>query len=232
MIPAVLTGLAVWCAIPVSSNARARSLFTSRPVQRRLDPGLTAALLTPLAATVLLGMPMGPVVGIVLAPLVRRSVGRLESAPTRRRAALVTAGLPAALDLMVAALEVGRPPVTAFALAAEATADPLGTELGLVAGRLRIAADADSVWQSVVDHESLAPVGRAFRRAESSGMPVAQVVSAVADELRRDHSARRRELGRKVGVRTAAPLGACFLPAFFLIGVVPTVLATFRTFAW
>jgi hypothetical protein len=28
-------------------------------------------------------------------------------------------------------------------------------------------------------------------------------------------------------VRTAAPLGACFLPAFLLLGVVPTVVATF-----
>jgi hypothetical protein len=41
-----------------------------------------------------------------------------------------------------------------------------------------------------------------------------------------------RERSRKVAVRTAAPLGACFLPAFFLIGIVPTVLATFRTFSW
>jgi hypothetical protein len=29
-------------------------------------------------------------------------------------------------------------------------------------------------------------------------------------------------------VRTAAPLGACFLPAFFLIAIVPTVIALVR----
>ena len=61
-------------------------------------------------------------------------------------------------------------------------------------------------------------------------MPVAQVISGVADDLRRERRAARRERSRKVAVRTAAPLGACFLPAFFLIGIVPTIIATFRSF--
>ncbi len=78
----------------------------------------------------------------------------------------------------------------------------------------------------------LAPVGRAFRRAEPSGMPVAHVVSGVADDLRRERRAARRERSRKVAVRTAAPLGVCFLPAFFLIGIVPTIIATFRSFTF
>jgi hypothetical protein len=30
-------------------------------------------------------------------------------------------------------------------------------------------------------------------------------------------------------VRTAAPLGACFLPAFFLVGVVPTIIGVVGT---
>jgi tight adherence protein B len=32
---------------------------------------------------------------------------------------------------------------------------------------------------------------------------------------------------RQVGVLAAGPLGLCFLPAFMLIGVVPTVVGTF-----
>jgi hypothetical protein len=132
---------------------------------------------------------------------------------------------------MVAALEVGRPPVTAFELAAEATAEPLGAELGLVAGRLAISGDSEVVWRTVAADRSLAPVGRAFRRATASGMPVAHIVAGVADELRRERRAARRERSRKVAVRTAAPLGACFLPAFFLIGIVPTIIATFRSFS-
>ena len=32
---------------------------------------------------------------------------------------------------------------------------------------------------------------------------------------------------RSLGVRTAAPLGLCFMPAFIVLGVVPTVIGTF-----
>lgn len=231
MIPAALAGLAVWCAIPVSTIGRQRVLFGGRETIRRMDTALVAAVLTPVAATVVLGLPLGPLIGVGLAPVVHRSMSRLETATARRRSARIAAQLPTALDLMVAALEVGRPTVTAFELAAQATDEPLGTELGLVAGRLAIAGDSEAVWRTLASDPSLAPVGRAFRRAAASGMPVAHVVSGVADDLRRERRAARRERSRKVAVRTAAPLGACFLPAFFLIGIVPTIIATFRSFS-
>ena len=75
----------------------------------------------------------------------------------------------------------------------------------------------------------MGPLGRAFRRAATSGMPVARVVASVADEMRRERRAARRERSRRVGVRTAAPLGACFLPAFFLVGIVPTIIGVVGT---
>jgi pilus assembly protein TadC len=231
VIAAVLAGLAVWCLVPAPTTTRQRAVFGERDDPRRVAPALVAALLTPIAATLLLDLPLGPLIGLGLAPVVHRSMSRLESAAARRRSSRIAAQLPTALDLMVAALEVGRPPVTAFELAADATADPLGSELGLVAGRLAIAGDSDAVWRTLAVDRSLAPVGRAFRRAAASGMPVAHVVSGVADELRRERRAARRERSRKVAVRTAAPLGACFLPAFFLIGIVPTIIATFRSFS-
>ena len=231
MIPAVLAGLAVWCFVPAATTGRQRALFGGRDGPARPDLALVAALLAPVAAFVVLGLPLGPLIGLSVAPLVHRSMNRLETAAARRRSAQIAAQLPTALDLMVAALEVGRPPVTAFELAAEATAEPLGTELGLVAGRLAIAGDSEAVWRSLASDRSLAPVGRAFRRAAASGMPVAHVVAGVADDLRRERRAARRERSRKVAVRTAAPLGACFLPAFFLIGIVPTIIATFRSFS-
>ena len=231
MISAALAGLAVWCLVPASTAGRQRALFGGRESRSRLDPALVAALLSPVAATVVLGLPLGPLIGVGLAPVVHRSMSRLETAAARRRGAQIAAQLPTALDLMVAALEVGRPPVTAFELAAEATSEPLGAELGLVAGRLAIAGDSEAVWRSLAGDRMLAPVGRAFRRAAASGMPVAHVVSGVADDLRRERRAARRERSRKVAVRTAAPLGVCFLPAFFLIGIVPTIIATFRSFS-
>ncbi len=193
---------------------------------------MLGAVAAPVAALALLGWPVGVVVGIALAPLVHASIDRLESAASRDRRTRLEAQLPAALDLVVSALDVGRPPVIAVGLAADATADPLGAELSQLASRLAVAIDPAAVWSSTLDDPALGPVGRAFRRAEISGMPVAQVIAGVADELRRERKARRRDDSRKVAVRTAAPLGACFLPAFFLIGIVPTIMGAFRNISF
>ena len=231
MFSALLVGAAVWCLVPRSPSARQRDLFGAARERRTIDMRFVAALVVPIGASVVLGPPIGPLIGLALAPVAFRAVGRLESGAERRRAARLRLQLPTALDLMVAALEVGRPPVMAFALAADATPAPLGPDLALVASRLAVSADSQAVWRTVASDPALAQVGRAFSRAELSGMPVAQVGAGVAPELRRERRAHRREQSSKVGVRTAAPLGACFLPAFFLIGIVPTIIATFRTFS-
>ncbi|MEO6604119.1 MAG: type II secretion system F family protein [Aeromicrobium sp.] len=201
-------------------------------MSHRPAPAALAACSVPLASLVLLGWPFGAGVGLALAPAVYGAVGRLESAASRERGARLSAQLPGALDLVAATLEVGRPPVVALGLAADATTDPLGSELGQLASRLAVAGDPVGVWTSLLHDPALAPVGRAFRRAERSGMPVAQVILGVADELRRERRARRRDDSRKVAVRTAAPLGVCFLPAFFLIGIVPTIMSAFHSFTF
>jgi Flp pilus assembly protein TadB len=234
MTAALLVAVAVWSWVRPSPRVRARRVLSPPTTagSRRPAPALVASLLVPVAAVVVLGPVPGLVVGGALVPVVRRAVGRMESSAARRRAEQVEADLPGALDLVVAALVVGRPPVTAFALAADATDGPLGHDLAAVAARLAVAADPEAVWLGVADDPGLAAVGRAFRRASASGMPVSDIVRGVADELRRDRAASLRERSQRVGVRTAAPLGLCFLPAFFLIGIVPTIVATFSSFSW
>lgn len=234
MTAALLAAAATWLAVPLSPRVRARRVLSppSTDAGRRPDAALLVTWLVPVAAVVVLGPVRGLVVGAALVPLARRTVGRMESSASRRRAARIEAGLPGALDLVVAALVVGRPPVTAFALAADATEGPLGDDLATIAARLAVAADPDAVWLGVADDPGLAAVGRAFRRASSSGMPVSDIVRGVADERRRERGARLRERSQRVGVRTAAPLGLCFLPAFFLIGIVPTIVATFSSLSW
>ncbi len=232
MIVALLASLAIWCAIPASPAVRQRALFGESRPSHRPAPAVLAAFGAPFAALVLLGWPFGAVVGAALAPAAYGAVGRLESAASRQRGARIAAQLPGALDLVVAVLEVGRPPGVALALAADATPDPLGSELGQLASRVSVASDPLGVWSSLLHDPALAPVGRAFQRAERSGMPVAHVISGVADELRRERRSRRRDDSRKVAVRTAAPLGMCFLPAFFLVGIVPTIMGAFRSFTF
>lgn len=229
MSAAVLAALATWWAVPPRADGRWRGLFTADEPRRGVDAVLAVTLLVPVAAVLVLGPVVGALVAVVATPAARSAIAGLDTVASRRRAATVAAQLPTALDLVVAALDAGRPPVAAFAVVAEVTAAPLGDELAAVASRLAVAGDPQTVWTHLAQQPVLAPLGRAFRRAEASGTPVSRVVGSVADEMRRERRAALREHSRRVGVRTAAPLGACFLPAFFLIGVVPTVIGVVGT---
>ena len=229
MLAAIAAGLSVWFVVPPRADRRCRALFASPRADPSFNPVLGVTVLVPLAAVVALGPVMGVLVALVATPAARNVVGGMETASSRRRAASVADQLPTALDLMVATLDAGRPPVAAFAIVADVTPAPLGDELALVGSRLAVGGDPHAVWAHLADDEVLGPLGRAFRRAETSGMPVARVVASVADEMRRERRAARRERSRRVGVRTAAPLGACFLPAFFLVGIVPTIIGVVGT---
>lgn len=224
LVVAVFAGMSVWCVMPPRADRRCRALFTKRRGGPTFDPVLAVTVLVPVSAVVVLGPMLGALVALVATPAGRSLVRSMETAASRRRASRLAEQLPTALDLMVATLDAGRPPVTAFSLVAEVTAAPLGDELALVGARLAVGGDPHAVWAHLADDHVLGPLGRAFRRAATSGMPVARVVAGVADEMRRERRAARRELSRRVGVRTAAPLGACFLPAFFLVGIVPTII--------
>lgn len=224
LLAALAAAGAAWCLVPPASPGLRR--LGRRPGRRvRVDLASAVLVVLPLAGIVLLGPVVGLVVGLALVPPVRAVVARMETSAVRRRREQLAAQLPPALDLVVAALDAGRPPALALAVVAETVDEPLRAELSAVAGRLEFGDPVD-VWAQLGDDSPLAPVGRAFRRAGISGAAVARVVQTVADELRRERRAERRERARRVGVRTAAPLGLCFLPAFFLVGVVPTVYGT------
>ena len=64
---------------------------------------------------------------------------------------------------------------------------------------------------------------RSAQIAILAGVPVGEALRAAADEQRgRNHTARLRS-ARELGERILIPLGACYLPAFMLWGVVPIV---------
>ena len=78
---------------------------------------------------------------------------------------------------------------------------------------------------------TLAPLARALVRSQVSGASVVQAVERLADELERESLARAEDAARRVGVAAAVPLGVCLLPAFMLLGVVPTVASLFGSVA-
>lgn len=116
-----------------------------------------------------------------------------------------TTGL--ALDLLAVAAGGGGPPESAAALVARElrAAHPQLADSGPLAA----------------DLAALAVLARFSRQ---TGAPLGELARTEAAEQRARARAAARETAETLGVRLMLPLGACILPAFLLIGVVPMLI--------
>lgn len=192
--------------------------------QSRHAPGEAISLLLAALGGFLLigGLPgLAGGIGIGIAVVVARR--RREPGEVRRRQARLIAELPFALDLMVACLRAGQPVSGAVQAAADAMGGPLGERLAWVNGQLRLGARPEVAWSALEADRPLAALARGMTRAALSGAPVADVLSRLADDARREAHAASIAAARRVGVQAVAPLGLCFLPAFVFLGIIPVV---------
>jgi Flp pilus assembly protein TadB len=201
--------------------ARTRSIVESGG--RRLLVCLAAGTLVGWAVLGVFGLPFGAVGGVVASWW----AGRLESPTQTRRREAAQRELPLAVDLLAACSEVGLPLDRALVVVAASLPGPVGDELGRVAARLALGMDPVAEWHRVAQNSALAPLARTVLRSLESGAPLATGLARLAHDRRRDLRTRGQVRARQVGVQAAGPLGVCFLPAFMLIGVVPTVVGTF-----
>jgi pilus assembly protein TadC len=172
------------------------------------------------AAALLLGGPGGLLAGAGLAVSAELLLRRERRGADDTDA--VTRDLPVACDLLAVCLAAGVPVGAAVGAVAAAVDPPLRTDLELVAGLYRLGAEPARAWASA--SPSLAPLARAVVRAGRSGSAVGAGLRALAAECRAGQRTRADAAVRRAGVWVLAPLGACFLPAFVCLGVVPMVL--------
>ena len=189
----------------------------STPVRRRL---LAAA------AGVAAGLLVGGLPGVAVAPVVAvlgerwlRHAGG-DGRPAEGTA--LTRELPGACDLLSVCLSSGLPVGTALAAVGAALPAPLGPHLAGVAAISRLGAEPRQAWADVP--AELAALGRVLVRAGESGATAVPALRALAAESRASARAETEAAVRRAGVWVLAPLGACFLPAFVCLGVVPMVL--------
>lgn len=216
---------------PRSSRRRLRSLFAEETVQSRRSNGVLSdprmvrvmSALGGLGVAVTIGGLWGWGMGLVIAIGAPIGLGRLESRRDRdRREALERQGADAA-DLLAACLVSGAPIAPSAAAVARALGEPIAEPLGTLVASLSLGADPVEAWQSVGAQPGMAGLSRAVARSLESGAPLSQTLPGIADDLRRATRGQVEAAARAAGVRAVAPLAACFLPAFLLVGVVPIV---------
>jgi pilus assembly protein TadC len=128
------------------------------------------------------------------------------------------------LDLVGAAVAAGAS--NEGAVVAVADAMPSGTTgpLRSVAAALALGATATLAWAPVLDDPQLRPLAVALVRASTGGTRAAASLRAAAADLRDERRDLAAAAARRAGVRAVLPLGVCFLPAFVLLGILPTVV--------
>lgn len=188
-----------------------------------------AAVVTAVTCAVLIGGASGIVTGVLAGAVCQRILIRLEPRAVRTERRRLAADLPAAADLLAACLLSGAPMVDAAEAVAAALRGPLSGPLREVAATIRLGADPPEAWHTLDARPELAPLSRAVARAMAGGAPLADALTRLADDRRRSLRAEAAAAAHRVGVRAAAPLGLCFLPAFVLIGVTPVVASIAAT---
>lgn len=178
-------------------------------------------------AWVLLGPP-GAAVGALLGAGLSWWIGRLEPPSAVRARERTAADLPLALELLAACLEAGRPPMEALGVVSRAVGGPLGGLLDTTLARLALGADPGREWRRLMGEPALAPLARAMLRSQESGAALSDGLARLAEDRRREQRTKAQLRARTVGVRAAGPLAVCFLPAFVLVGVVPTIVGAFQ----
>jgi Flp pilus assembly protein TadB len=224
----MLVTIAVFILMPVSPEPRLRRIVGTAPKRHvtlsSRQRGLGAATVVGIGAFAIVGVMPGIVIAVAGFLILPVLMSKLESSEARRHRETLDRQLPESLDALTSMLEAGALPAEALRAVGTAWSGPLGHELARVAKAMQLGASAEQAWAST--HASLASLARAMSRSAESGAPLALVLTGVSADARRKYRVRVEVAARSAGVKAVAPLAACFLPAFFLMGVAP-IIATF-----
>lgn len=153
------------------------------------------------------------------------ALGWLEPVALRRRQQQLVLEAPQALELMAACLAVGTPPRAACAAVAAAFDGPVAEDLQPVLRAVELGTPDGEAWATLAGHPQLGPAAVDLARSVESGTQMVEALRTHARVAREHRRSALQQVARGVGVRSVLPLMLCFIPAFLLLGVVPTVVS-------
>jgi pilus assembly protein TadC len=159
-------------------------------------------------------------------------LGRLEPAAARQRRTSLIIDLPQALELLSACLAAGMPLRQATRAVAAAFVGPVSEDLVQLLVLVDLGISDGEAWRSLRSHAQWGAAAVDLARSVESGTMMVEVLmhhAAAARDLRR---AALEVKAKAVGVRSVLPLMTCFLPAFLLVGVIPTVASAVLNALW
>jgi len=213
MIALAAAALSV-AALLLPSSPRPRLIRTDR---KTLPPqALPLTLACSLAAGVVL-LPLTTVLAIVV--VVATMSLRYRRQRRGDRAMHESRSMETAIEVLVGELRIGAHPATAFAVAAEETAGPVGASCRAVAARARLGADVAAGLRGVAETSTLASqwerLAVCWRLATDHGL----AMSALMHAAQRDIAERQRFSGQVRSAMAGARATATILAALPVLSV-------------
>lgn len=253
-LPAAVVPAILACAIALSGRGTARSRlgesdassvcflpnpFTAKrggwkvpwKVVSRLPRGaLVASCGVAVLAALVVFLLAGPVIAVLAGTGAGWSVSRVLGGSGSRNTTHPL-GVASGWNLLAVGLRAGLSTTVLLREVAEDFEGAAAEGLREVACALELGTDSVSAWEPALRHSETSELARAARRSARSGSGLARVADELAvrarEEVREDAAAR----AGRVEVWVSAPLGLCFLPAFFCLGVLPVVLGMLQHLA-
>lgn len=222
--------------LPVTSRLQLPAVLRPRrdapSVKVRMFAGAAALITLPLLLqSVVPSLGAGAwLMGPVAAGGVMLLLGRAESPAARRRRERMVIDLPHLLELMAAAMEAGLPLRNATRKVLAVISGPLADDLDQLMTSIDLGRSDADAWRSLRTHPVLDRVALDLARSVESGTMIVASLRHHAVVARRSRRGALEARARTVGVKSVPPLVSCFVPAFLLIGVVPTGAALFQSF--
>jgi tight adherence protein C len=144
-----------------------------------------------------------------------------------KRQHAIASRLPDVLDQISVCVEAGLGFDAAMLRTAKSVGGPLGEELGRTIQDIRLGASRATALNSLVERSSVPEVrlfARALIQAERSGIPIARVLRAQAEDARERRRQAAEEAAMKLPVKMLGPLMLCILPALFIVILGPAAL--------
>ncbi|MCR6481409.1 type II secretion system F family protein [Amycolatopsis sp. OK19-0408] len=132
--------------------------------------------------------------------------------------------LAGTLDLLAACLRAGLPVPSALDAVSDLAPPNAGAALESTSGLLALGSGPEEAWAPVQAVPGLTELAAAAIRTSRSGAAFTTAAADLAARFREELATAAEERAERAGVALALPVGLCFLPAFFCLGVLPVVL--------
>lgn len=233
---AFLAGFSVYLFMkPLPARRRPRNRL-SRVVVTETPPEIMPISTTSPAFLLVVGIGTGALLGWTFGGLfgffvgagvgsyVMRMLRKRENAPSHTEAAAIARDTPVFIDLLAATLASGASMQSSLSAAAHAMHNsPIQIRLAPVLAAIELGADPRDAWRTLINEPVLGQLSTSVMRSYDTGAGLESVLVGIASDMRREHRSRVEVAARTAGVKAVIPLAVCFLPAFFVLGVVPIV---------